>query len=316
MYELRKPPREALSRSRTGALRNLLFASALLCMSAAGIAQSPAWDKAVTFQITAPPFKPDGNTWDQPVPVLIGPIMPTAGAPAPDMMLCIVDAAGTDFCIHDTRVNMFGVPLSICQNAYKCTFSNVKVPSKGFYGILLIDLDLLPASQDYMLGAIMRNGGPEDTTKSWPIEKALHALINRWHAVGAPDEFPEADVADCKVDTPCLGSKTGGIPSVAIEVPLVRACGMPIAGTVEFEVGDAPSSVDLHFRATQNECPGTMEYLWQFGDGDTKTTTQPNVEHPYPHQGSYPIRVIPRCVRKTSTCEAEPALTMVNMGQP
>src|SRR5262249_23228635 len=135
-------------------------------------AQSGGWDKSVVIEVRAPDHKPDGKTWDLEIPVLIGALMPTMGDPAPDMMLCIVDTAGGEDCIHGPGRNAAGVPYSICPNAYVCSFSNVKIPGSGYYGVLVVDLDALPNKQDYMLAAVMRNGGPEDPDQAWKIEKA------------------------------------------------------------------------------------------------------------------------------------------------
>ncbi len=288
---------------------------AFLLLAAHGRAQQPAaWDKTVSVEIIAPDHKPDGKTWDLDIPVMIGAAMPNLGDPAPDMMLCVVDGTGGDNCVHEQTVNHFGVPFSICPNAYKCTFGNLKVPSRGYFGFLVIDLDELPSKQDYMLAAILRNEGPADPQQAWKIEKNLKALIARWHAVGAPDEFPESPVGDCTPKDPCFGSSKGGVPSISISTPEVRVCGMPIQGTLEFGPGDDAGSVDFQFRATQNECPGTMEYVWKFGDGQTATSPTPRVSHHYTQRGSYLAAVIPRCVRKSSMCDAGAITANVSLG--
>jgi hypothetical protein len=294
--------------------RVIPLAASLAGVCAAAGAQPAAWDKNVAVEVIAPDHRPDGKTWDLDIPVMIGAAMPNLGDPAPDMMLCVVDLKGAENCIHDPAVNRFGVPLSICPNVYKCTFGNVRVPSSGYFGFLVIDLDLLPSRQDYMVAAVLRNGGPADPEQAWKIEKNLKSLIHKWNAVGAPDEFPEAAAYDCSPEKPCFGSSKGGVPSISIEVPEIRACGMPIRGTLEFGPGDEMNSVEFEYRATENECPGTMEYVWQFGDGATKTTQQPRSMHQYATGGTYSARIKPRCVRKTTTCEAAGAVTSVSVG--
>ncbi len=284
---------------------SVLATTASLCHDAR--AQASTWDKTVSVEIIAPDHKPNGKPWDLDVPVMIGPIMPNAGDPAPDMMLCVVDTTGADNCIHDKTVNHYGVPFSICPNAFKCTFGNIKVPSTGYFGFLVIDLDELPAKQDYMLAAILRNEEKADESQAWNIEKHLKTLIGRWHAVGAPDEFPESQVLDCTEKEPCFGSSKGGIPSISFTTPQSHPCGMPIHGTLEFGPGDDAGSVEFQFRATQNECPGTMEYVWKFGDGQTTTNESPRIEHHYAQHGSYSAAVVPRCVRKISMCDAAAA---------
>jgi hypothetical protein len=277
-------------------------------------AQAPSWDKSITVEIRAPDHKPDGKTWDMEIPVLIGALMPTMGDPAPDMMLCVVDTAGHDFCIHEAKRNQAGVPYSICPNAYICTFSNVKIPNSGYYGVLIVDLDPFPNKQDYMLAAIMRNGGPEDPDQAWKIEKGIKTLARRWNVVGAPDEFPQAAAGDCTPKDPCFGDSRGGIPSLAIGDLKVTVCGMPMSGTVEFGPGDSAGSVNFDFRMTANECPGGTQYTWSFGDGSKMTTNGPRAVHAYAGSGSFTVTVVPRCIRKTSACDAKPISTRVSIG--
>lgn len=276
--------------------------------------QAQIWNKSVTVEIRAPDHKPDGKTWDLEIPVLFGALMPTMGDPAPDMMLCVVDTAGHENCIHDSRLNPAGVPLSICPNAYVCTFSNVKVPGTGYFGLLIVDLDPLPSKQDYMLAAIMRNGGQEDPSQAWKIEKNIKGLIAQWHVYGGPDEYQQADVADCSIKNPCFGDSRGGIPSLAIGELAVGVCGMPMTGVLDFGPGYGAGSVTFTCRMTANECPGHSEYTWNFGDGTKVTTTVPQASHIYNGAGSFAVTVTPRCIRISSACDAKPVSTRVTIG--
>jgi hypothetical protein len=281
----------------------------------AAYTQTGDWDKSITLEVRAPDHRKDGKTWDMEIPVLIGAFMPTAGDPAPDMMLCVVDGAGREHCIHEASRNAMGVPYSICPNAYVCTFSNVKVPGTGYYGVLIVDLDFSPSRQDYMLAAILRNGGQEDPAQAWKIEKALRALAQKWHVVGAPDEFAQSDAAECTPRNPCFGDSRAGIPSLSIGSTEAGKCGMPMTGEVEFNPGNAPQSVAFDFRMNQNECPGGTEFTWNFGDGATISTRQPQAAHAYGRAGQYTVSVVPRCIRKTSACDARAVSTQVTIGR-
>jgi hypothetical protein len=281
-----------------------LPAMVILALAAVPLCGDQPATRTVSVEVHAPDHKPNGKPWDV-NPMIILPIflspMDSVGNPNPDMMLCVIDASGASNCIHDTRVNHWGVPYSICRDSLVCDFTNVKVPSAGYFGLLIIDLDWLPESQDYMLGAVMRNGGPEVPSEAWKIEKFLKTLIQKWHAVGAPDEFPEAPVAECTLKDPCFGSASRGIPSVAISSQEVRPCGMP---------GSRTGSVEFRFNAKENQCTsgvGVTEYIWQFGDGSTAATREPNSEHNYRSGGAYDVKITPHCIRKLSVCEAAPA---------
>lgn len=296
-------------------MHRMLFAMAGLLLAGGFTytqAQPAKFDKTVSVEANAPNHKPNGKTWDLEIPVMIGILMPNLGDPAPDMMLCVVDGTSANYCIHDSTSNQLGVPFSICRNAYKCTFPNVKVPSSGYFGFLLVDLDETPTKQDYMLAAIMHYG-QEDEKESWKVEKALRALIAQWHVVDAPDGFPDADVRDCTMAEPCFGSERGGIPSLGISTAKISVCGMPIEGELTFGPGEAPGTVGFRFQLRQNECPGTTEYYWQFGDGKTEITHQPTAVHRYDKANTYPVRVVVRCVRKTQTCETAPQSTKVTI---
>jgi hypothetical protein len=229
------------------------------------------------------------------------------------MMLCVVDTVGQDNCIHDSKKNPAGVPFSICPNAFVCNFSSVKIPGNGYYGLLIVDLDALPSSQDYMVAAILRNGGPEDPEQAWKIEKAIKVLAGRWHVVGAPDEFPQSDAGECTAKNPCFGDSRAGVPSIAISSQEVGVCGMPIKGNLQFGPGNSAGSVDFNLQLGENECPGTLEFMWNFGDGTISRTMQPHAGHAY-QPGSYVASVVPRCVRKLSACDAKPASTAVIVG--
>src|ERR1700722_5024887 len=228
-----------------------VFALACTLTDRPAAAQSSKWDRTISVEVHAPYFKPNGKTWDLELPIFIN--EPFLGDPAPDMMLCVVDESGADACIHDSTNNRFGVPLSICQNRYVCNFTNVKSPSEGYFGFLIIDLDELPSKHDYMLGAVLRSG-PEDSRRASAIAGKLRTLAAKWNAVGVPDAFPEAEVADCGLSNPCFGNMRGGIPSVSIIDALdaeLDECSMPILG--ELTVGPRTQvwSADLQFRITE-----------------------------------------------------------------
>lgn len=55
--------------------------------------------------------------------------------------------------------------------------------------------------------------------------------------------------------------------------------------------GKAPLNVNLTIGATDPEGK-SMEYVWDFGNGETKTTTEPNVSYTYTGSGSYQVSVI------------------------
>jgi hypothetical protein len=284
-------------------------------LASAIFGQTERWDKSITVEIRAPEHKADGKTWDVEVPVLVGPVMPNAGNPAPDMMLCIVDGSGGQNCIHDSKRNHFGVPYSICQDQYVCSFTNVKVPGKGYYGVLVIDLDVLPSRQDYMLAAILRNGGPAEPREAWKIEKAIKSLEQNWHVVGAPDEFPESDASLCTPKDPCFGDSRGGVPSLSIGEQEVKACGMPITGRLQYTPARTGGMVTFAFQVRENECPGSILYRWDFGDGRGATTSDASVSHVYAHDAEYEVSVTPRCERKTSVCDASQVAARVTAGR-
>jgi hypothetical protein len=275
-------------------------------------AQKPKWDRTISVEVRAPDHKPNGKTWDLEIPVMISVAMPTMGDPAPDMMLCVVDESGAEDCIHNTTRNRFGVPYSICPNAYVCNFANVKVPSTGHFGFLIIDLDELPNQQDYMLGAVLRYG-PKDAKRAWKVEEKLRALAMKWHAVGVPDGFPQSEVADCSLKNPCFGDSRGGIPSVSISEAEIDECGMPIRGELSFGPGEAPGAVGFHLRMIENKCPGTSEFAWRYGDGTTEITRQPQSAHSFGRPGDFTVSVVTRCVRRTGTCETAPESTKVTI---
>ncbi len=219
---------------------------------------------------------------------------------------------GGQYCIHRQDVNLAGVPYSICKNQYDCNFTNVKVPSHGYFGILIVDLDATPYSQDYMLAAIMRHGSLAEPSEAWQIEKALNALIERWNVVRAPKEFDEEQVLVCKAKS-CFGDERGGVPAMQISELEVGSCGMTISGKIGFDPAEHPREVSFQFTQEKNECPGKLEYLWRFGDGSSLITRERQTSHAYDRAAHSNVRVTPRCVRQKSTCDAAAVSTGVTV---
>jgi hypothetical protein len=168
-----------------------------------------------------------------------------------------------------------------------------------------------------MLGAVLHYG-PADPSVAWKIEKALRTLEAKWNVVGGPNdkqEFAEAEMGDCTGKNSCFGDSRGGIPSISIGAVEAHACGMPMAGQLDFGPGEVRGTVAFRYQMRQNECPGTTEFEWDFGDGTKQTTRQGQVSHNYARPGAYTVKAMPRCVRTTSICEARAQSTQVNVGK-
>jgi hypothetical protein len=87
----------------------------------------------------------------------------------PDIAVCIVQAAGKPQCLWKPQGRRL---LSVCQNAFTCTFESVSLPSPPF-GLLFIDID---ARLHDLIDLVILSGNATGSGES-DIESALFAAM-------------------------------------------------------------------------------------------------------------------------------------------
>lgn len=136
----------------------------------------------LNITVTADKMKAKGSPWDGP-PVSNARVPLTTGRAAPDLAICIVERGKPARC--EMRRADSARPLSNCQNAFKCAFERISVPS-GPFGLIILDLDV--RRHDLVDFAIIVPDSHPSPTEVELIDIEMHKHIGKMAPTTAASE--------------------------------------------------------------------------------------------------------------------------------
>ena len=108
---------------------------------------------------------------------------------------------------------------------------------------------------------------------------------------------------NCSLEKPCVPEGGAGWLGFADAKP--EACGPEITFSLNASNPELSlPTLELTAADLESECPGQLEFMWNFGDGKSAITSAANVSHVYGDPGSFQVTATPRCRRQFTLCEA------------
>jgi hypothetical protein len=121
-----------------GGFGKFFYGLACVLLAFACAASAAAEEAVITLTVIADPVKANGSPWDG-YPAVGGKIIAPETSNAPDIAVCVVQAAGEPDCVWRTERRH---TTSHCPDATSCTIPGIRLPAFPI-GLIFLDVDLV-----------------------------------------------------------------------------------------------------------------------------------------------------------------------------